>query len=442
VSRYAFRLPDLGEGTVSAEIVSWLVKPGDQVREGQPIAEMSTEKAVVELPAPVTGKVISLGGVPGDAIAVGAELIVFDSGTDGATANVTSPGAATPDAATAGPAAARAPGNRRGTPAPVAAPAPPAASAMPAAPATGDAQPHGDAARVRTSPATRRRAREAGIDLVTVQGTGPRGRIQPDDLSQAISARGDRTVAATVPAPGARASGITGEVEEIKVLGVRRFIAQRMSAAKRSIPHFGYVEEIDVTELESLRLHLAAAPAFKLTKLTPLPFIVKALTRALQRFPQCNAHYDEARETIVRHRAMHAGIATQTRDGLKVPVVRNAQLLSLSQLAQEITRVSQAARSNQAKREDLSGSTITVTSLGKLGGIASTPVINAPEVAIVGINRIAERPVVHRGAIVVRQMMNLSSSFDHRFVDGFDAAAFIQAVKELLEHPATIFMDD
>jgi 2-oxoisovalerate dehydrogenase E2 component (dihydrolipoyl transacylase) len=213
-----------------------------------------------------------------------------------------------------------------------------------------------------------------------------------------------------------------------------------MSAAKRSIPHFSYVEEVDVTELEALRLHLNHTSAFEQTKLTLLPFIVKAVARALEHFPQCNAHYDDARDTIVRYRNVHAGIATQTKDGLKVPVVRDAQALSLQQLALQIKRVSEAARTNQARREELSGSTITFTSLGKLGGIASTPVINAPEMAIIGVNRMAQRPVVHQGAIAVRQMMNLSSSFDHRYVDGFDAAAMIQAVKDLLEHPATIFI--
>jgi 2-oxoisovalerate dehydrogenase E2 component (dihydrolipoyl transacylase) len=417
VSRFAFQLPDLGEGTVSAEIVSWLVKPGDQVSEGQPIAEMSTEKAVVELPSPVTGKVISLAGRPGDAIAVGAELIAFEQGT----------------ASTAGAAAS------------AEQPAAPssAATARAAAPAVSHSG-HGSnghdvsasqTTRVRASPATRRRAREAGIDLTQVSGTGPRGRIQSHDLDQALASR----VEARAPAaPGVRTE--TSEVEEIKIIGVRRVIAQRMSAAKRSIPHFSYVEEVDVTELEALRVHLNRDPRFEQARLTLLPFIVKALARALERFPQCNALYDEARETVVRHRAVHAGIATQTRDGLKVPVVRSAQALSLQQLSAEIRRVSEAARSNRARREELSGSTITITSLGKLGGIASTPVINAPELAIIGVNRMSERAVVRHGAITVRQMMNLSSSFDHRFVDGFDAAAMIQVVKELLEHPATIFI--
>jgi 2-oxoisovalerate dehydrogenase E2 component (dihydrolipoyl transacylase) len=417
VSRYAFQLPDLGEGTVSAEIVSWLVKPGDQVSEGQPIAEMSTEKAVVELPSPVTGKVISLAGQPGDAIAVGAELIAFEQGTAstaGAAASAEQP-AVPSSAATVRAAAPAVSPSGRGS--------------------NGHDVIATDTARVRASPATRRRAREAGIDLAQLSGTGPRGRIQPHDLNQALASRVEAR-APTAPAVVTETSG----VEEIKVIGVRRVIAQRMSAAKRSIPHFSYVEEVDVTELEALRVHLNHDPRFEQLRLTLLPFIVKAVARALERFPQCNALYDEARDTIVRHRAMHAGIATQTRDGLKVPVVRDAQALSLQQLSAEIRRVSEAARSNRAKLHELSGSTITITSLGKLGGIASTPVINAPEMAIVGVNRMSERPVVRHGAITVRQMMNLSSSFDHRFVDGFDAAAMIQAVKQLLEHPATIFI--
>jgi 2-oxoisovalerate dehydrogenase E2 component (dihydrolipoyl transacylase) len=403
MSRYAFQLPDLGEGTVSAEIVAWLVKPGDSVSEGQPIAEMSTEKAVVELPSPVTGKVISLAGAPGDAIAVGAELIAFEAG-----------GSSASSAAAAAPSVSFA--EARTAPA------------------------NGDETHVRASPATRRRAREAGIDLAKVAGSGPRGRIQPDDLDQALAGKTALRVPAPAPIQDPASLEDASATQEIKVIGVRRVIAQRMAAAKRTIPHFSYVEEVDVTELEALRLHLNRDPRFEQTKLTLLPFIVKAVARALEHFPQCNALYDESRETIVRHRAMHAGIATQTKDGLKVPVVRNAQSLSVQQLAAEIRRVSEAARTNRAKREELSGSTITLTSLGKLGGIASTPVINAPEMAIIGVNRMAQRPVVHQGVIAVRQIMNLSSSFDHRFVDGFDAAAMIQAVKELLEHPATIFI--
>ena len=300
--------------------------------------------------------------------------------------------------------------------------------------------------RVMTSPAIRRRAREAGIDLEHVPGSGPGGRITREDFEAFAS--GDVRAASSQPAarePAGRAAPAgqprTG-TEEIKVIGVRRLIAQRMAEAKRSIPHFAYVEEVDVTELESLRQHLNANRREGAPSLTYLPFLVLALARVLERFPQCNALYDAERNVIVRHRAVHAGIATQTPDGLKVPVVRHAESRGLWDLATEIRRVSESARDGSARKEELAGSTITVTSLGKLGGIASTPVINAPEVAIIGVNKAVERPVVIGGAIAVRRIMNLSSSFDHRFVDGFDAAAMIQALKDRLEHPATIFIDD
>jgi 2-oxoisovalerate dehydrogenase E2 component (dihydrolipoyl transacylase) len=285
------------------------------------------------------------------------------------------------------------------------------------------------------SPATRRRAREAGLDLAQVAGSGPGGRIQPADLDALLAGGKDGAGAGPTRRPR---SG----TEEIKVIGVRRVIAQRMSESKRNIPHFAYVEEVDVTELESLRQHLNARLQPGQPTITFLPFIVAALARVLGDFPQCNALYDDARGVIVRHRAVNVGVATQTPDGLKVPVVRNVESLGLSALAAEIRRVSEAARSGKARKDELSGSTITVTSLGKLGGIVSTPVINAPEVAIVGVNKAVDRPVVQNGAIAIRRMMNLSSSFDHRFVDGFDAAAMIQALRERLEHPATIFIQD
>ena len=404
MSVYSFKMPDLGEGTVEAEIVAWHVKPGDAVAEGQTIAEVSTDKAVVEVPAPVTGRVRALAGEAGRSIAVGAELISFDCEV------VAEEPAAQAAVPTHVPVPAHAPLPTRAPPAP--APAPGAV-----------------AARVITSPATRRRAREAGIDLKKVQGSGPGGRIRREDLDVAL-----------VAPPGAGMPAAGAETEEIRVLGVRRVIAERMSAAKRNIPQFSYVEEVDVTELEALRVHLAARTGADSLKLTLLPFVVAALVRALRDYPQCNAHYDAAREVIVRHRAVHVGIATQTPDGLKVPVVRDVGRRTLADLAAEIRRVADAARTNKATAAMLGGSTITVTSLGRLGGIASTPILNAPEVAIIGLNRMIARPVVRDDAIVARQMMNLSSSFDHRFVDGFDAAAMIQALKGLLEHPATIFL--
>ena len=299
--------------------------------------------------------------------------------------------------------------------------------------------------RVATSPAIRRRAHEAGVDLRHIAGSGPSGRIVAKDLEAYIARRAQPTPLRPAPkaVPSARtpeARGATAATEEIKVIGLRRLIAQRMSEAKRNIPHFSYVEELDITELESLRRHLNGRLPAGAAALTYLPFLALALVRTLRDFPQCNAHYDAERGVIVRYAAVHLGVATQTPDGLKVPVVRDAQARTLFDLAAEMRRVAEAARTNKATREELTGSTITITSLGKLGGIASTPIINAPEVAIIGVNRAVERPVVFEGAIAIRRTMNLSCSFDHRFVDGYDAAAMIQALKERLEHPATIFI--
>ncbi len=424
MSRYVFKLPDLGEGTVQAEIVSWRVKPGDTVAEDEVIVEVMTEKAAVEVPAPVSGRVVSTTGVPGDMVPVGAELIVFETAAPQAAA------AAPPAAVTTGPAAA-----------PVR-----SAAALNGAGPERPAEPALRVGRIATSPAIRRRAHEAGIDLQQVTGSGPNGRIVPKDLEAFVARRPGaptplRAPARSVEAPRAARSPARGATEEIKVIGLRRLIAQRMSEAKRNIPHFAYVEELDITELESLRRHLNRKPPAGAGSLTYLPFLALALVRVLRDFPQCNAHYDAERGVIVRHGAVHLGVATQTPEGLKVPVVHDAQDLTLWELAGEMRRVAEAARSNKATREELTGSTITITSLGKLGGIASTPIINAPEVAIIGVNRAVERPLVVAGAIAIRLTMNLSSSFDHRFVDGYDAAAMIQALKESLEHPATIFMD-
>ena len=284
---------------------------------------------------------------------------------------------------------------------------------------------------VLTSPSIRRRAREAGIELTEIHGSGPDGRITQADFDAHVAKPRAKSAKATKAV-------VTGDVEEIKIIGVRRVIAQRLSEAKRSIPHFAYVEEVDVTELESLRAHLNEQ---RDANLTYLPFLAMALVRALPEFPQCNAHYDAERGVLQRYRRVHLGVATQTPDGLKVPVVHNAQELSLWDLAREIRRVSDAARNNKATKDELHGSTITITSLGRLGGIASTPIINAPEVGIIGVNKAVQRPMVVAGAVTIRLMMNLSSSFDHRFVDGYDAAALIQTLKEHLEHPATIFID-
>jgi 2-oxoisovalerate dehydrogenase E2 component (dihydrolipoyl transacylase) len=426
MSQYTFKMPDLGEGTVDAEIVAWHTKPGDVVAEDQLIVEVMTDKAAVEVPAPVSGRVVSISGAPGDKVAVGSPLIVFEVGeaaTTGATTGTgvsAAPTSATGVAPSAATVAVTAPSPRSTEAAPLVASAP----AAPTAPA---ARP----GRVMASPANRRRAHEAGIDLSAVAGSGPGGRIVRSDLELAAASPAR---AKSVPGPA------VAETTEIKVIGLRRLIAERMSEAKRNIPHFAYVEEVDVTELESLRTHLNHSRPKDAGSLSYLPLVVMALARVLESFPQCNVLYDAARGVLVRHRAMHVGIATQTPDGLKVPVVRNAQALELWDLAAQIRRLAERARSNKATREELVGSTITVTSLGKLGGIASTPIINAPEVAIIGLNKAVERPVVHQGAVAIRRIMNLSSSFDHRFVDGYDAAAMIQALKERLEHPATIFI--
>ncbi len=403
MSEYIFKLPDLGEGTVESEIGEWFIKVGDEVSEEDIVGTVMTDKAAVEVSSPVTGTVTRLAGEPGDVIAVGAPLVVFETG-----AGV----AGKPPPAKEAVAAEPPPVDE------------PAVKKAPAAEEPGR--------RVMTSPAIRRRAKEAGVDLALVPGTGPGGRIVRKDFDNYLKAR---ATGATVAAPLTPST----KVKEIKIIGVRRIIAERMQSAKLEIPHFAYVEELDITELEALRKHLNATRETA-DRLTLLPFLGLALIRALRDFPQCNVTHDKDRNLLLQHEAVHLGIATQTPDGLKVPVVRHAEMLSLDGLASEIKRLSEAARTNKATKSELSGSTITITSLGKLGGIASTPVINAPEVGIVGVNRAIERPVVLNGQVQVRLMMNLSSSFDHRFVDGFDAAAMIQRVKEFLEHPATIFM--
>ena len=422
MSEYIFKLPDLGEGTVESEIGEWFIKVGDNVSEEDVVGTMMTDKAAVELSSPVSGKVIKLAGEPGDMIAVGAALVVFETDAAAAAAPASQPAAEKPAAAPASQPAAEQP---------AAAPARTADDA-PAEPASTSHAADAAHARIVTSPAIRRRAKEAGIDLSLVPGSGQGGRILRKDFDLYLKARatGVPLTAAATPSTAVR---------EIKIIGLRRIIAERMQAAKREIPHFAYVEEIDITELEALRKHLNGKREAA-SRLTLLPFLGIALVRALREFPQCNVTHDKDRNLLLQHDAVHLGIATQTPDGLKVPVVRHAEVRSLDDLAEEIRRVTEAARNNTAKKEELKGSTITITSLGKLGGIASTPVINSPEVGIIGVNRAVERPVVHNGQVAVRLMMNLSSSFDHRFVDGYDAAAMIQCIKELLEHPATLFM--
>jgi 2-oxoisovalerate dehydrogenase E2 component (dihydrolipoyl transacylase) len=425
MSEYVFKLPDLGEGTVEAEIVEWHVKPGDSVGEGDIIADVMTDKANVEVPAPVSGTVLRTSGEPGDLIAVGAELAAFTTQGKAGIADVPAteqPEPARPVESVSAPesVAAEEPVVQR-------AESPPAAESTSATPAELTVTP---SAKVITSPAIRKRAKEAGIDLATVRGSGPRGRILRSDLVAAMSAHSDAPVVM---------SGV-GPIQEIKVIGVRRVIAGRLQASKREIPHFAYVEELDVTALESLRKNLNDRNPLE-PNLTYLPFIARALIKALETYPQVNSIFDPEAGTLKQFERVHMGIATQTPDGLKVPVVHNATSRGLWNIAAEIARVAEAARSGSATRQELMGSTITLTSLGRLGGIASTPVINAPEVAIIGVNKAVHRPMVVDGEVTVRLMMNLSSSFDHRFIDGFVAASLIQLMKEYLEEPALLFID-
>ncbi len=412
MSEHIFKLPDLGEGTVESEIGEWFIKVGEFVAEEAVVGTMMTDKAAVELASPVSGIVTKLAGEAGDIVAVGAPLVTYETDASQATP---------PKAAKADEIPAAVVATEKAPQAPAQKPAP-EVSLEPAA-------------RVITSPAIRRRAKEADIDLSVVPGSGAGGRIQRKDFDNYLKSRATGT-------PLNQGRTPSTAVKEIKVIGLRRIIAERMTRAKQEIPHFAYVEEIDITELEALRKHINARKQDAAERLTLLPFLGLALIRALKEFPQCNSTYDKSRNMLLQHEAVHLGVATQTPDGLKVPVVKHAEIMSIDELSREIRRMTGAARDNSARKNELSGSTITITSLGKLGGIASTPVINLPEVGIIGVNRAVERPMVFNGQIAVRLMMNLSSSFDHRFVDGYDAAAMIQRIKEMLEHPATIFLPE
>jgi 2-oxoisovalerate dehydrogenase E2 component (dihydrolipoyl transacylase) len=429
MGQYFFKLPDVGEGTAEAEIAAWHVKVGDVVKEDQHLVDIMTDKAVVEIPAPVSGKITALHGEAGEMRPVGSVLIEIE--VEGA--GNAKPGAAKP-APEPAPVAAKAPE-------PKPKPEPKPAAATPAPVAREEAKPAfatraaGD--KPLAPPAVRKRAWDLGIDLQFVPGTGPAGRIGHDDLDAFIASGGKNAKAGTAPSRDQKREGI----EEVKVIGLRRKIAEKMQEAKRRIPHFSYIEEVDVTALEELRAHLNATKKADRPKLTILPFLIKAMTKALPDFPQINARYDDDAGVVHRHAGVQMGIATQTPTGLVVPVIAHAEALDVWGAASEIARLAAAARDGKATREELSGSTITITSLGAMGGLASTPVINRPEVAIVGVNKMIERPVVRDGRIVIRKIMNLSASFDHRVVDGWDAAEFIQRIRGLLEQPATLFMD-
>lgn len=511
MGEHVFKLPDLGEGTVEAEIVEWLVRPGDSVREGQPIANLMTDKANVEVPAPVDGRVLRITGQPGERVPVGAELAAFETTAaqaersvpqqptgksalalaatlerpevksrpqqpkgnsesvleprdgpapfsprmrtrssevaptlgvrDGpASLSPESPASTVPGMGTESNAKvlAEAAGQASTTDAPGTGRAPSAKTLAGAAGPDSTTQAPGigkaSSARVLTSPSIRRQAKEQGVDLSLVPGSGPCGRILRKDFDAYLAA----AATAVTPADGGDAAPVPRQVQEVKLVGVRGAIARRMAQAKREIPHFTYVEEVDVTELEALRRQLNAEAGQD--GLSLLPFVCFALLRALPEFPQCNACYDSASGILKRYPWVHLGIAVHTAQGLKVPVLKNAHQLDFRALAKAVAEAAAAARGNRLTPGELSGSTITVSSLGKLGGIVSTPIINYPEVAVIGVNRAVKRAVVIDDQVAVRLMMNLSSSFDHRFIDGHEAASLIARIRALLEHPALPFM--
>lgn len=433
MSIQTIKMPDIGEGIAEVELVVWHVKVGDVVAEDQILADVMTDKATVEIPSSVAGTVVSLNVTAGQVVAVGTEIIhieVQGSGQPAAGAAVVPP----PAPAVAASVAAAAPA-AKAIAAPAQAAAATVAASKPAPTVTKTVtRPVGELPIA--SPALRRQAWELGIDLATVTGTGPAGRITQDDLD-AHAKRGGHVSASAV----ADQRYAQRDAEEIiPVIGLRRKIAQKMQDAKRRIPHFTYVEEIDVTELEDLRARLNAQYGGTRGRLTLLPFLIRAMVLAVRDHPEVNARYDDDAGVVTRYAAVHLGMATQTANGLMVPVIRHAETLDLWATASAVLRASEAARSGKAARDDLSGSTITLTSLGALGGIVSTPVINHPEVGIVGTNRIVERPMIRGGLVVARKMMNLSSSFDHRVVDGMYAAEFIQKMRGYLECPGTLLL--
>jgi 2-oxoisovalerate dehydrogenase E2 component (dihydrolipoyl transacylase) len=415
MATYEFKLPDIGEGIAEAEIVAWHVAVGDVVEEDAPLADLMTDKATVEMTAPVAGRVVRLTGEVGEQVAIGSILAVFEVEGEAVVEEAPAP------VVEVAPAEAAQVVKSDPVPTPVEA----QAEAAPE-PVAAPAERH----RVLASPAVRQRAKELGIDLAQVKAAAD-GRVRHADLDAFLTYNAGG---------GYRAPGAARGDEQVKVIGLRRRIAENMAAAKRAIPHFTYVEEIDVTKLEALRADLNATRGAK-PKLTMLPLLITAICKTLPAFPMINARYDDEAGIVNRSGAVHLGMATQTDAGLMVPVIRNAEARNVWQLASEIVRLADAARSGKAKSDELSGSTLTITSLGPLGGIATTPVINRPEVAIIGPNKVVERPVFRDGQVVAAKLMNLSISCDHRVVDGWDAASFVQALKRLLETPALLFVD-
>ena len=429
---FAFKMPDIGEGVVEGEVVEWMVAVGDTVKEDDPILSVMTDKATVDIPSPVDGTVTKVVGEAGDILPVGVVCIEFE--VDGA-----GNASASDDAPAAKEAPAPAAKESKPEPTPEVAPAPapaPKAAATPAPAAAPVARAPGT--KALASPAVRQRAREANISLDHVAGSGPAGRISHADLDAHIA--GGASGASRAAPMGGRARTELNGTEAMKVIGLRRKIADSMIASYSSIPHFSYFEEVDVTALEELRQHLNATRPEGAPKLTYLPFIMQALVKALAQRPECNALYDDEANVVTRHEAINLGIATQTDRGLFVPVVKHVEAMDIWQSATEMGRVTGATRDGKAGVEDLTGSTFTITSLGRLGGLGATPIINKPEVGILGVHNAKDRAVVRDGAVVIRRMMNLSSSWDHRVVDGHDGATLVQLVKTYLENPATIFM--
>jgi 2-oxoisovalerate dehydrogenase E2 component (dihydrolipoyl transacylase) len=429
---HVIKMPDIGEGIAEVELVEWHVQPGDAVVEDQVLADVMTDKATVEIPSPVHGKVISLGGKVGDVMGVGTELIrleVEGAGNVAAGAPPVTGRTSVPPAAAPAPPAASPPTATEPAPGPP----PPSTPKRTPAPLAGPVM-RAPGEKPVASPAVRRRAWELGVELQFVPGSGEAGRILHEDLDAYVAGR-------TSARPAGARYVERHDEEQVPVIGLRRKIAQKMQEAKRRIPHFTYVEEIDVTELEALRVQLNERHGESRGRLTLLPLLARAIVNALRDFPQINARFDDDAGVVTRYGAVHLGVAAQTDGGLMVPVLRHAEALDLWATAAEIRRLAEAARAGRAGRDELTGSTITITSLGALGGIVTTPVINWPEVAIVGVGRMVERPVIRSGQVVARQLMNLSSSFDHRVVDGADGAHFVQAVRALLECPAMLFVE-
>ncbi|TPL81246.1 2-oxo acid dehydrogenase subunit E2 [Mesorhizobium sp. B2-3-13] len=441
MGEHIIKLPDVGEGVAEAELVEWHVKIGDIVREDTLLAAVMTDKATVEIPSPVDGEILWLGAEIGDTVAIGSPIVRLKVAGEG---NVKAAGQGTAPAAEAEALAKPASPKPEAAPAPKAkpveapakpAPSPAAAKTM-AQVSAGAPRPEGE--KPLASPAVRLRAKEAGIDLRQVAGSGPAGRIGHEDI-ETFLARGPQV---------AKASGLARNdaIEDIKLVGLRRKIAEKMTLSKSRIPHITYVEEIDVTALEELRAALnkekrAAKGGKERPKLTLLPFLMRAMVKAIADQPQLNSLFEDEAGIIHQHGGIHIGIAAQTPSGLVVPVVKHAEARDIWECGAEVARLAEAAKSGTATRDELSGSTITITSLGAMGGVATTPVINHPEVAIIGVNKMMVRPLWDGTQFIPRKMMNLSSSFDHRVIDGWDAAVFVQRLKALLETPALIFVD-